>query len=81
MHAYHFLLTLPDHVAILSLPRKAIPAHKTATDYTTDDGIDWHPNRIVLRVLYLNPITLPSKTLTCVFAGQTSPLVVISETM
>ena len=73
MHTYHFLPTLPHHTAILSLPRKTVQALKTATDYNTDDGIEWHRNRILLRVLHHNRITLPSKTLTCVFAAQTSP--------
>jgi len=57
MHTYHFLLTLPHHALLLSLPRKKVPAHKTATDYTTDN---WHPNRILLRVLHHNRITVPS---------------------
>jgi len=51
MHTYHIPLTLPDHATILSPRRKAVPPHKTATDYTTDDGIDWHPNKILLRVI------------------------------
>jgi len=46
MHTYHLLPTLPAHAATLSLNRKALPAPKTATDYTTDNGLDWHPNRV-----------------------------------
>lgn len=70
MHTYHFLLTLPDHAAILLARRKTVPAPKTATDYTTDNGIDWHPIRILLRVLHHNWITWPSKTLDMRFFGS-----------